>query len=301
MRGTTVPPGTPCLPPRNGEPPIHRLETGDATPFAIGTFDTLGPLSRAPFPHRHTFHEIVYVTSGTGTHVVDLARWELEPPHLCVIVPGQVHHWENVTDLDGYMMLFTDDFLVDHPADRDLLHTLSQRPWLAPDDETHERMCRLIEETIEEAKDGAESVLRALLHVIVTRAARLTEATGPSPARANAVAQKFVKLTAQTDLWTVRQYADQIGVTPGYLTDVIKTATGRTPSQLIRETRIREAKRLLIRTDLTVRQISQRIGFGDSAYFCRFFRRETGDSPGDYRENHHDWPHQSIVTGKPAT
>src|ERR1043165_9106164 len=124
MRGTTVPPGTPCEPPRNGEPPIHRLETGDGTPFAIGTFDTLGPFSRAPFPHRHTFHEIMYVTSGAGTHVVDFARWELQPPHLCVIVPGQVHHWENVTDLDGHLLLFTDDFLVDHPADRDLLHKL---------------------------------------------------------------------------------------------------------------------------------------------------------------------------------
>ncbi|ALG10858.1 AraC family transcriptional regulator [Kibdelosporangium phytohabitans] len=301
MRGTTVPPGTPCLPPRNGEPPMHRLETCDGMPFEMGTFDALGPLSHAPFPHRHTFHEIVYVTHGTGTHVVDMARWDLEPPHLCVIVPGQVHHWENVTDLDGLVLLFTDDFLVDHPADRDLLHKLSERPWLTLDPQAHQRMMPLLDEMHEEFKERTESVLRALLHVIVTRAGRLTEAAGPSPVRANAVAQKFMKLTAHTELWTVREYAEQIGVTPGYLTDVIRNATGRTPSQLIRETRIREAKRLLIRTDLTVRQISQRIGFTDSAYFCRFFRRETGDSPGDFREKHHDWPHQSIVNEKPAT
>ncbi|SMC74443.1 helix-turn-helix domain-containing protein [Kibdelosporangium aridum] len=301
MRGTTVPPGTPCLAPRNGEPPIHRLEVADAMPFAMGTFDSIGPLSRAPFPHRHTFHEIVYVTGGTGTHVVDLARWQLRPPHLCVIVPGQVHHWENAQDLDGFVTLFTDDFLVDHPADRELLRRLSERPWLSLDKASHDRMQTLIAELHQEFQDGTESVLRALLHVIVSRAARLTEVPGPSPARAHAVAQKFAALTAQTDLWTVREYADQIGVTPGYLTDVVKNAIGRTPSQLIREARIREAKRLLIRTDLTVRQISRRIGFADSAYFCRFFRRETGDSPGDFREKHHDWPHQSIVSEQPPT
>ncbi|MGW7360191.1 hypothetical protein ACWGI0_27050 [Streptomyces sp. NPDC054802] len=52
----------------------------NAMPFAIGTFDTIGPMSRADFPHRYAFYEIVYVTAGTGAHVVDLARRELRPP-----------------------------------------------------------------------------------------------------------------------------------------------------------------------------------------------------------------------------
>ena len=54
---------------------MHRLEVPapHAPPFAVGTFDEIGPLSRAEFPHRHTFHELVHVTGGTGAHVVDLA------------------------------------------------------------------------------------------------------------------------------------------------------------------------------------------------------------------------------------
>jgi AraC-like DNA-binding protein len=59
--------------------------------------------------------------------------------------------------------------------------------------------------------------------------------------------------------------------------------TGRTPSQLVREARTHEAKRLLAKTDLTVRQVAARTGFADPAYFCRFFRRETGVSPGAFR------------------
>jgi AraC-like DNA-binding protein len=295
MRGTTVLPGTPCRAPREGELPVHRLEVPvpDALPFAVGTFDTIGPMSRASFPHRHTFHEIVHVTGGTGTHVVDLARWQLRPPHLCVIAPGQVHHWEDARDLHGSVLLFTDDFLLDHPADRELLRRLSERPWLTLDERAHARIDRSIAELHDEyrrAEAGVETVLRALLHVLVVRAARLSatpdatpEATPPT--RPGAVAEEFVRLAGRTDhrLWSVRAYAERIGVTPGYLTEAVKAATGRTPSQLVRQVRTQEAQRLLVKTDLTVRQVADRVGFADPAYFCRFFRREAGVSPGAFR------------------
>lgn len=291
MRGTTVPPGTPCQAPLDGVLPIHRLEVPrpNALPFAIGTFDTIGPLSRATFPHRHTFHEIVHVTAGAGAHVVDLARWDLRPPHLCAIAPGQVHHWENAAGLDGSVILFTDDFLLDHPADRDLLRGLSERPWLALDEPTDTATTRLIAELHDEyrrAADGFETVLRALLHVLIVRAARLPDPPSPAaPGRAGAVADEFARLIggAEPTLWSVRAYAERIGVTTGYLAEAVKAAIGRTPARLVREARTHEAKRLLVKTDLTVRQIACQVGFTDPAYFCRFFRRETGVSPGEFR------------------
>ncbi|MEC3980803.1 helix-turn-helix domain-containing protein [Amycolatopsis sp. H20-H5] len=294
---------------------MHRLElpAPNALPFAVGTFEAVGPLSRASFPHRHTFHEIVHVTHGTGTHVVDLARWELRPPHLGVLTPGQVHHWENARDLDGFVVLFTDDFLLDHPADRDLLRRLGERPWLTLDASGDAGVTRLIAELEDEyrsAAEGSESVLRALLHVLVVRASRLAETTVASaapPARAGAVAVEFARLTGRGEReWaSVHDYARRIGVTPGYLTEAVKAATGRTPSQLVREARTHEAKRLLARTELTVRQVADRVGFADPAYFCRFFRRETGLSPGDFRrggdvrEIHHDRRNQSIAGAVP--
>lgn len=295
MRGTTVPPGTPCRPTRTGELPMHRLEVPvpSTLPFAVGTFDTIGPMSRASFPHRHTFHEIVHVTGGTGAHVVDQVRAELRPPQLCVIAPGQVHHWDGVRGLAGHVVLFTDDFLLDHPADRVLLRRLSERPPLALDEPTQASTAQLMAELHAEYRTGAEgagSVLRSLLHVLVVRAARLARTEGtPAPARAGAVAEEFRRLTARSGgPWSVRAYADRIGVTPDHLTEAVKAATGRPASQLVREARVREAKRLLAGTELTVRQVGTRVGFADPAYFCRFFRRETGTSPGGFRENHHD-------------
>ncbi|MEV5736689.1 AraC family transcriptional regulator [Streptomyces sp. NPDC052292] len=385
MRSTTVPPGTPCPVPRSGEPPLHRLEvTGpDAPPFAAGSFDEVGPLSRADHPHRHTFYEIVHVTAGTGTHVVDLARWPVRPPQLAVILPGQIHCWQDQRGLDGTLALFTEDFLIDHPGDHRLLRRLGGTCWFDLDAEDDLRTARLMADLASEHRQrapGYETVLRALLHVLVIRTTRTAAAAsaggrwvagvgglvgagglvgvgGPAgaeriagpgregvtraaaaaggtagpgwwgagsrwgagagggaapgrgigpgrgnspageggPERAAVLAEAFVRLTVrrETAAWTVRECAERLGVTPGHLTQAVRAATGRSPGRLLIEARVYQAQRLLAHTDLPVRQVAARVGINDPAYFCRFFRRETGTSPGDWRK-HHSRHHQSI-------
>ncbi|GHE36384.1 AraC family transcriptional regulator [Streptomyces longispororuber] len=318
MRGTTVLPGGRAngSEPERGGLPIHRLEVPrpNALPFAIGSFDTIGPMSRASFPHRHTFHEIVYVTGGTGSHVVDLSRFTLRPPHLCFLAPGQVHYWDQVRDLEGCVILFTDDFLLDNPRDQETLRRLGRRSWLKLSAEEAARVHRLVADLDHEYRTGAEGfqgVLQALLHVLVVRAARLLDPErdargGAAPARPAAVAADFLALmdTAGTPLWSVRECAARLGVSVSHLNEVVKTAMGRTPGELLRQARVHEAKRLLLRTELTVRQVAGRVGFTDPAYFCRFFRRETGTSPGDFRRGggdiHHDHRLPSIARNRPS-
>ncbi|GGW76446.1 AraC family transcriptional regulator [Streptomyces lucensis JCM 4490] len=314
MRNTTVLPGTPCPTPRAGEPPLHRLEVAGpgAVPFVAGSFEEVGPLSRTNHPHRHTFYEIVHVTAGSGTHVVDLARWPVRPPHLTVILPGQIHHWQDDRGLDGTLALFTEDFLVGHPDDRRLLRRLGRACWFALDAEADARTARLMADLVTERRErapGYESVLRALLHVLVVQAARLPVAAGGGAGDRRGVAddagdpsegsgplaEAFARLVARPEApaWTVRECAGRLGVTPGHLTQAVRAATGRSPGRLLIEARVYQAQRLLAHTDLPVRQVAARVGCADPAYFCRFFRRETGTSPGDFRK-HHSRRHQSI-------
>ncbi|MQY13415.1 HTH-type transcriptional activator RhaR [Streptomyces sp. RB5] len=303
MRGTTALPGTPCNAPRIGDPPVHRLEIRlpDEVPFATGTFDDIGPMARADFPHRHTFYEIVHVTAGSGTHAVDLDRYSLRPPHLGVILPGQVHWWEGVRGLEGNLVLFTPEFLVDHPGDQELLRGLGERPWIGLDAAAQARTSGLMAELAEEYGHGAAGfagVLRSLLHILLVRTARLPgllPAPGPQGRAAAGLAEEFTRLVADAagDAPTVRECAERLGVTPGHLAEAVRAATGRPPAALLREARTREAQRLLISTELTIRQVAARVGFTDPAYFCRFFRRETGRSPGDFRK-HHDLRAPSI-------
>ncbi|MFE0462770.1 AraC family transcriptional regulator [Kitasatospora sp. NPDC058965] len=257
-------------------------------PLAIGSFDTIGPLSRAAFPHRHSFHEIALVSTGSGTHVVDLERLPLRPPHLYVIAPGQVHHWE-VTDVTGWVLIFNEDFLLTHPEDAEALRTLAERPWIDLDPAQHAQFDALLGAMHDEYLAGAPgsvSVLACYLHILVLLVLRAQGAAGRAGAdRAADLASRFSRLAARPGARdrSVGALARELGVSAAHLHEAVKRATGRTPGQLVRDRQTLEAKRLLLASDLTIRQIAERVGFGDPSYFCRFFRRESGVSPGEFR------------------
>jgi AraC-like DNA-binding protein len=298
--------------------PLHRLEVSapHRLPFAIGTFDTIGPLSRAAFPHRHTFYEIVHVASGSGSHVVDLRRLPLGPPQLGVIVPGQVHFWERISGLRGWVVLFEDAFLLAHPQDRAALHRLGAQPWLRLADGQGADVVPVLEEMhreYQERRPGLLSVLQSYLHILVVRATRLLDVRGdpagepPALGRPAAIAEQFTQLLAGPGELAgrpVRDWAAELGVSASYLNEAVRGALGRTPARLIRETQVLEAKRLLASTTLTVRRVAREVGFADPAYFCRFFRREVGATPGQFRReavgNHHGHRTASIDGRTPS-
>ncbi|MEU3459290.1 AraC family transcriptional regulator [Streptomyces sp. NPDC006733] len=290
---------------------LHRLQVEQVgvLPFAMGSFDTIGPLARADFPHRHTFYEIALVTRGRGTHVVDLVRQDLDPPFLYALVPGQVHHWEDGEDIAGWVLLFNEDFLLPHPGDAEVIRRLSARPRLRPDREETARLLTLLAELDHEYRQadwGYISIVSSYLHILLLRALRM-----PDPAaradeagaggRAGELVDRFRLLITQPGpgLHSVEECARELRVSTSYMHDAVKRGTGRTPGQLIRARQILEAKRLIAGTNLTIRQVAAEVGFADPAYFSRFFRRETGVSPGDFRravgEKHHEAAGRSLA------
>lgn len=286
--------------------PLHRLAVPapQALPFATGSFDSIGPLSRTAFPHRHTFYEIAHVTHGSGAHVVDLHPWKLAPPQLFFITPGQAHHWERVSGPDGDVVLFDEAFLLAHPEDRELLRRLGERPPRPLDVRTAARVGAVLGQMREEYREqrpGMLSALQAHLHILLILATRVPAASRRVPlpesstaGRAAALSGEFVRLLARPGAaagHSVRTCAAALGVSVGRLSAAVRESTGRTPGQLIRDAQVLEAKRLLAGTTLTVGRVAREVGFADPAYFCRFFRRETGTSPGEFRRgadgNHH--------------
>lgn len=282
---------------------LHELEVPEVAvlPFAVGSFQGVGPLSLADFPHRHTFYEIVLVTAGHGRHVVDSQPWPISPPHLGVIVPGQVHHWEGARGVDGLVVLFHEDFLVRHPEDIPLLHALHSLTWLSPG---RAEMASLVapaaemERELRAGESGYEGVLRAYLRILIVRAARIAgSASSGEVTPGGELVDRFLRLIALPGQRnrTLISYAREIGVSPGRLHELVRERTGQTPGRLIRRQRVLEAKRLLTGTALTIRQVSDQTGFADPAYFCRFFRRETGFSPGEFRRRAAGMHHDSVV------
>ncbi|EIQ00561.1 DNA-binding domain-containing protein, AraC-type [Opitutaceae bacterium TAV1] len=89
--------------------------------------------------------------------------------------------------------------------------------------------------------------------------------------------EKFCTTTTPGD------YARTLGVTAGHLNDTLREQTGRTAGEHVRARVLLEARRLLLHSGLSVSEIAYRLGFDDPSYFARFFRRETGVAPGEFR------------------
>ncbi|MFM9278817.1 helix-turn-helix domain-containing protein [Paenibacillus jiagnxiensis] len=74
-------------------------------------------------------------------------------------------------------------------------------------------------------------------------------------------------------------------INPYYLSQLFKQKTGETYLNFLAQTRINKAKELLIRTDLKVYEICQRVGYSDAQHFARLFEKLTGCKPSEYRKN----------------
>jgi AraC family transcriptional regulator len=80
------------------------------------------------------------------------------------------------------------------------------------------------------------------------------------------------------------QLAAQAGVSKFYFTRLFKGALGVSPSHYLLTLRMNEARRLLRETKRSVVEIALDVGYANPSHFARFFRRETGLSPSDYRQ-----------------
>ena len=80
-------------------------------------------------------------------------------------------------------------------------------------------------------------------------------------------------------------YAQELCLTPKYLSSVIRNTTGKSAAKWIDEVIILHAKRLLqTRHDMNIQQVGYKLGFKENANFCRFFREQTGLRPSEYRK-----------------
>jgi AraC-like DNA-binding protein len=84
----------------------------------------------------------------------------------------------------------------------------------------------------------------------------------------------------------VQEYADTLNLHPNYLSNVIKTKTGKPIGSWITEKTIAEAKSLLQNSSIPVKEIAYRLGFAESAHFSNYFRKHTDTSPLTYRKSH---------------
>ena len=133
------------------------------------------------------------------------------------------------------------------------------------------------------------AVLHSYMRILLIEARRAHEAMpGATHLEAAAVAltKQFIQLLEAHYLTTtsVADYAAMLHVTTNHLIETVRRCVGLPAGKVIHERLLLEARRLLRYSDLPVAEIAYQLNFEDPSYFSRFFKKHTGFSPSEFRE-----------------
>ena len=92
----------------------------------------------------------------------------------------------------------------------------------------------------------------------------------------------------EDELFGVSELASEIGFSKSQLLRKIKAVTGKTASEFIREIRLQEAAKLILKEKYTASEISYRVGFNSPSYFCKCFHDYFGVTPGEYKDKNQE-------------
>jgi AraC family transcriptional regulator, transcriptional activator of pobA len=147
---------------------------------------------------------------------------------------------------------------------------------------------RAIEAELTAGREGYRQAALAHMTLLLIELARLARDVVADLRRSGEplLADVFAVIeTRHTESLSLRDVASEVGMTPGYLTTVVRRRTGRTVQEWITERRMAEARRLLSETDLPIAEVARRVGVADPGYFTRLFTRTHGTSPRNWRRH----------------
>ncbi|HCE48217.1 MAG TPA: AraC family transcriptional regulator, partial [Prevotellaceae bacterium] len=104
--------------------------------------------------------------------------------------------------------------------------------------------------------------------------------------RADELVSQFLHLLAENfkEKHRLEFYADKLCVTPKYLSAVTRAATNKSAGKLIAFFLMGEAKKMLIASEMTIAQVATELGFPNQSGFGKFFKKEEGLSPSEFRQ-----------------
>lgn len=244
--------------------------------------------------HRDTYYTIIIQQSGSLEWELDFNSIVMNKEAIAFAVPGQVHQYINHKKAKGWF-LFVDTKHIDKQYRELLDNFVSNRQVVALqkkepvfvlamelDSLLHKKIFPLKEKVI-------GSLTKAIIGLLVSKIIQSNHSIHTIGSRKYTIVTQYKQLVKSKykECKQVKKYASLLNITPLYLNEVVKDITGLTAGYWIKQEILLEAKRMLYYTDLDIVEIANELGYEDQAYFSRFFKKSTGTTASDFRNNNH--------------
>lgn len=247
-------------------------------------------------PHRHSqLYQIFMVEEGELETLIETSRFTLFAPCALLVPAGRVHGFGYGEGVRGRMISVSDGFL------RGALEASRAVRWMdaikvvhfSGDDGGFEHLAGLFSAVELEARQrspGYVSALSALLQLLFVHLDR--HASHENAGKRSS--EEFIRFEQFRDLVIARfrshlpvsAYCDRLAIGERRLNRICRAMSGESPLAYIHRHIMEEAKRYLVHTAMPVSSVGYELGFADSAYFSRFFRKHAGISPSKFAAQH---------------
>jgi AraC-like DNA-binding protein len=251
-------------------------------------------------PNYKEYIKILYLPAGYKLRV-DFACYDTLLPTLFFISPNQYLEIEAAGEDSGYFIFYNRNFYCIQIHDQEvacdglLFNNIKNMPKVELSDAENAFLGGLFKEMIQEFNlndSSLEEMVRTYLKQLLIRATRswkrqhLTNEVTDQQSDLEFF-RKFTRLVDEhyKSKHTVADYADFLCMAPKTITHKFNRLRLPQPNEVIKNRIILEAKRLLVHTSLTAKEIAYDLGYNDPAYFSRLFQSKTGESPSSFRIN----------------
>ena len=255
----------------------------------------LPPQSDLLVPHRKDYYLLVFIRrAGNTRQWLDMRPYILKDNTCYFTGPNQVIVKEGLEELWSTGIAFTTEFLSLQEnvsiGRLPLVQHFHRGPELLlteADVNFVEDMLARINVEYQQPSEWQQRMLAAYLMLLLTYLSRLH--TGQYTSNdTSAEKQLLLHFQSQIDqrfreLHEVADYAPLFHLSAKHLSESVKQQSGKPAIKHIHERLVLEARRLLFHTNQSLKEIAFDLGFSDDSYFNRFFKRETGVTPTEYR------------------
>jgi AraC-like DNA-binding protein len=255
-------------------------------------------LSHSPFQlHRVEFYLLILIEAGEGVHTVDFKEYQYRPGSVLTIRKDQIHRFHKNDTVKGTMLLFTDDFLVSYVEEREalkafqLFNEVLSAPVVQLSPEERVKVQALTKRTSEEyfgqPDEYSLNIIRSELHILMARLLRVkARKIGLSPK--SKYLSAFIKLQNLIEQHvsahrSVKNYAAMLGMSTKTLNTITQSIIHKSAKAFIDDICTKQIKRLLINTEDSVKEIAFTLGFEETTNFYKYFKRQTGMTPEQFR------------------